>query len=151
MAKDYSVFLLDGEKFYDFDGWIIPGKRYEMLKLTKGHDSIIMDDCTNLKDIMKRSWEEIEKEKRKILIHNFGEYVNYLLDEILPEDKAQEIRERQGELKKVKDFINLFPDVYRPLLRLRLMKDKRDMENASREMESLEKTIYNPNAFIGEE
>ena len=153
--QKFNVFILDGEKYYDFNGYVISVKSYEELKAFKSHDLIILDNCKSLKHIVEYSLKKMEEEKHEKLIHNFSEYASFLLNEILPEDKANEIKTKKDSITKVKDFIELFPRVYRSLLRLRLMKDKRMMENANKEIESLEETLltknnggYNPNAWI---
>ncbi len=104
------------EEFFDSDeGHCIPVRIFMLLrKKGLGEEEIWM----------KHSRQLFVKPPQKFpFIHNLKEYIEYLFT-IMPDDVVKNIKEKRKGCKNVHEAINLFPEVYQPLLELRESYDK---------------------------
>ena len=140
--------------YYDLDdvGFIPAGEYHRLHEELHLSDEIIRDEyTTKYRDLLDEWYKKRKQVREKSKIRNIKELLAYIYD-LSPEEKQAEIKEGRKKAKTMDEIINLFPQVYRPLLRIRYAKDKKIELDKEKEMESLVKTIepkyYNPNAFI---
>jgi len=138
------------EDFFSYEGGYMPAKIYYREKAKgRAHTQIWMDYGRKYSDDFTRM---DARDKHTLKITSMNELAEFILNsDLVTLDDAREKREGRARCKTVNDFINLFPEVYRAILRMRYLYDVRKSERAEKEMESLEETIsrgYNANAFI---
>ena len=97
-----------------------------------------------------------EHDKAQVRIHSLQEYVDFLFT-IMPSDIVEDIKEHYADCKSLKEITELFPEIYRGLIRLRyeydINGDKRFNIKALQKPVAKQMTLekeqrsYNPNAF----
>ena len=137
------------EEFFDNTfGYCIPVDKFHQLRADGvSEDDIWLDHARKLLPILHG---------KKKHIHNLNEYIDFLFT-ILPSDIVEDIKEHYKDCKTLDEITKLFPEIYRPLIRLRYEYDingdkrfniKALQKPVAEQMSLTDKKNYNPNAFI---
>lgn len=142
------------ELFYSIEGYYIPAELY--LDVLNRHKRINREEEDVYKDIL-RDWGKNYKTERSIKIEQMKNEKRIIctlkelmlhIKTLLDKTKWEEIESKAKEKKNLNEIINLFPEIYRPLLRLIYAQQKKIGINKGLEMKSLVITIVNEEAFL---
>jgi len=142
-----------GKLHYTIDGYLIEASVFQSMRKRGLNDKEIAKQWGKSMDKMGEEILEAER-VRWPKITSMRELAEFILrSDLLTEKDKTAVRDKEKGCKTVGEYFALFPECYRPLLRMRHLYDKRKAEHAAKEIESLEHTIareYNANEFIGE-